>query len=119
MSRGGGRCRARVGGTCYRVTHVSRALGERFMRLRGTTESRRGAALLAVAVLAAGCSTGTGGDAEQAADAPGAVKGDAVAEDTPEVTVGDNVSRRGVAVDTTVEVTAQDGTLKQVRVFGG
>ncbi|MDQ4084630.1 MAG: Ig-like domain-containing protein, partial [Actinomycetota bacterium] len=89
------------------------------MRLRGTTGRRGGVALLAAAMLLAGCSTGSGDDSEPASEQPGAVEGSAVAEDTPEVTIHDNVSRRGVPVDTLVEVTAQDGTLQRVRVFGG
>jgi lipoprotein-anchoring transpeptidase ErfK/SrfK len=88
------------------------------MRLRGTT-GRRGAALLATAVLVAGCST-SGEDTTDEGSQTGAAPGKpAAAEETPEVTVTDNVSKNGVDVDTLVNVTAQDGTLKRVRVFGG
>jgi lipoprotein-anchoring transpeptidase ErfK/SrfK len=86
------------------------------MRMRGTT-GRRGVAVLATAVLMAGCST-SGEESDTAQ--PGAAPGKPVAEkETPEVSVDDNVSRNGVDVDTHVQVTAQDGVLQRVRVFGG
>jgi lipoprotein-anchoring transpeptidase ErfK/SrfK len=92
------------------------------MRLRGTNGryARPGAAvLLAGALVLAGCST-SGEDTNQAAQKPGAAAGKPVAEEQPpEVTVDDNVSKHDVDVDTLVNVTAQDGTLKRVRVLGG
>jgi lipoprotein-anchoring transpeptidase ErfK/SrfK len=92
------------------------------MTLRGTTvqAARRGSALLlATALLAAGCSTVTGNSADREAPQAGPAKGEPVAEETPEVAVSDNVTKRNVEVDTKVEVGAENGTLKQVRVLGG
>jgi lipoprotein-anchoring transpeptidase ErfK/SrfK len=92
------------------------------MTLRGTKVeyARRGSVLLlATALLAAGCSsaTDTGADPQGPQAAP--AQGEPVAEETPEVVVTDNVTKRNVAVDTEVQVGAENGTLKQVRVFGG
>jgi lipoprotein-anchoring transpeptidase ErfK/SrfK len=92
------------------------------MRLRATTAraAHRGSALLLVtALVAAGCSTGTGNSADSEKPQAAPAKGDPVAEETPEVAVSDNVARRDVAVDTKVEVNAENGTLQRVVVRGG
>lgn len=91
------------------------------MTMRGTKllAARRGSALLfATALLAAGCSTATDNSADGRAPQSGPAKGEPVAQETPDVAVSDNVSKSGVPVDTKVQVSAQNGTLKQVRVVG-
>ena len=87
--------------------------------MRGTKmeAARRGSVLLfATALLAAGCSTATDNSADSEAPQAGPANGEPVAEETPEVAVSDNVSKKNVAVDTTVQVGATNGTLKRVRV---
>jgi lipoprotein-anchoring transpeptidase ErfK/SrfK len=91
------------------------------MTLRGTTvrAARRGSVLLlATALMAAGCSSATENGTRAEAPQAGPAKGEPVAEPTPEVEVSDNVTKRSVAVDTKVEVSAENGTLKKVRVVG-
>ena len=91
------------------------------MTLRGTKveAARRGSALLlATALLAAGCSTATEKSADGEAPQAGPAKGEPVTQETPDVTVSDNVSENGVPVDTKLEVSAENGTLKKVRVVG-
>jgi lipoprotein-anchoring transpeptidase ErfK/SrfK len=92
------------------------------MTLRGTTglaHRRSGAALLAAAVLLAGCSTAGPDETDSAAPKPGVPGGQPTAEETPEVTVSNNVSRRDVGVDERLSVSAQDGSLQKVVVVGG
>jgi lipoprotein-anchoring transpeptidase ErfK/SrfK len=91
------------------------------MTVRGTSgrrARRTGVALIASTLLLAGCS-GSTDETEQAAREPGAPQAKPTVEETPEVTVTDNVSRRNVAVDSQVEVQAENGTLTRVRVVGG
>jgi lipoprotein-anchoring transpeptidase ErfK/SrfK len=95
------------------------------MRVRGTTtyagRFRVAAALSATLLLAvAGC----GSSADEApeptsAEGPATAPAEPVEAEASAVTVSDNVDRRGVPVDTTLELSAQDGTLKRVRVTGG
>jgi lipoprotein-anchoring transpeptidase ErfK/SrfK len=92
------------------------------MTFRGTTAParRRGSAvLLAAAVLLAGCSTAGEDETDRASRQAGSEDDVVATEEPPEVTVTDNVKKRGVAVDTEVRLTAEDGTLERVRVFGG
>jgi lipoprotein-anchoring transpeptidase ErfK/SrfK len=93
------------------------------MTRRGTTwhAARRGAVLLSAAgLLAAGCtSTGADGEADRASGRPGDAQDAQPVDTSPDVTVTDNVDRRGVAVDTALRVEATDGTLRRVRVTGG
>jgi lipoprotein-anchoring transpeptidase ErfK/SrfK len=90
------------------------------MTLRGTTRraSRRsGAVLVAVAVLLSGCSAGQ--EETDSAAKPGVPGGEPTAEETPQVTVTDNVSARNVAVDEQLSVSADNGSLQKVVVVGG
>jgi lipoprotein-anchoring transpeptidase ErfK/SrfK len=92
------------------------------MTVRGTGFARlRFAAVLLSAgslVAVAGCTSAgseepdSTGDQSAVADQEPAV----AEEDVPDVTVSDNVKRRGVGVDTELELTAENGTLKRVRV---
>jgi lipoprotein-anchoring transpeptidase ErfK/SrfK len=94
------------------------------MSVRGTTTRagrlRNAAALSAVLLLAvAGCSSASPDDTEEAsAEQPAAAPAEPEPVE-PAVTVSDNVRKRNVPVDTTLEVSAQGGTLKRVRVTGG
>ena len=91
------------------------------MTLRGTTLRARwrgGAALLAAAVILSGCSS-SGQDETESAAKPGVPGGEPTVEETPEVTVTDNVSRRNVAVDEQLSVSSENGSLQKVVVVGG
>ena len=89
--------------------------------MRGTTLRARwrgGAALLAAAVILSGCSS-SGQDETESAAKPGVPGGEPTVEETPEVTVTDNVSRRNVAVDEQLSVSSENGSLQKVVVVGG
>ncbi len=93
------------------------------MTLRGTVNGvrrRRAAAGLSAGVLLAVAACSGTSPAEQS-DAPGAdtgTSGEPVVDNTPDVSVSDNVDARGVPVDTTLRLTADGGTLERVRVVG-
>ena len=93
------------------------------LRSRPRRQAATLVSLLAVSALAAGCTSTTADQAEQAA--PGADKPSAGAPSSsaaaPEsaVVVASNVRRAGVAVDKTVTFTAEEGTFESVDVTAG
>jgi lipoprotein-anchoring transpeptidase ErfK/SrfK len=88
--------------------------GTEFARLRLVAVLLSAGSLIAVA----GCTSAGGDEPDGAADQSAVADQEPAAaeEDVPDVTVSDNVKRRGVGVDTELELTAENGTLKRVRV---
>jgi hypothetical protein len=88
-------------------------------RVRNRRGPALAGALVALALAATGCTTASG-----SSDSPGE-SGDRAGQEapqetpTPAVQVASNVKPRGVAVDKTLTLTAQDGSFEKVAVRGG
>ena len=92
------------------------------MTLRGTgngVRRRRAAGALSASMLlaVAACSGSAPGD-ETGPGVDAAPAGEPVVDNAPDVTVSDNVDKRGVPVDEKVRLTAEGGTLERIRVVG-